>query len=189
MFPLQVRRVFWKLLELCPTPEAAVAADTAAIRDIIAPLGLHNKRAVAVQRLSQDYLQKEVGAWVCAAQRTCNSTRGACGRWSHGQCGSSTKGAAYSSVCFWLFDLHCSSWSLGSVLQAATVAGLCFSIGCAGRGMCRVAGVLTGCGCVAGAALVLQWACPTELYGIGKYAAGEPAAVSDQAEGKRPGWG
>lgn len=57
---LQVRRVFWKLLELCPTPEAAIAADTSAIRDIIAPLGLHNKRAVAVQRLSQDYLQKEV---------------------------------------------------------------------------------------------------------------------------------
>jgi hypothetical protein len=52
--------VFWKLLELCPTPEAAVAADTGAIRDIIAPLGLHNKRAVAVQRLSQDFLQKEV---------------------------------------------------------------------------------------------------------------------------------
>lgn len=59
---LQVRRVFWKLLELCPTPEAAIAADTAAIRDIIAPLGLHNKRAVAVQRLSQDYLQKEVSS-------------------------------------------------------------------------------------------------------------------------------
>jgi methyl-CpG-binding domain protein 4 len=57
----QVRRVFWKLLELCPTPEAAIAADTAAIRDIIAPLGLHNKRAVAVQRLSQDFVQKEVG--------------------------------------------------------------------------------------------------------------------------------
>lgn len=58
---LQVRRVFWKLLELCPTPEAAIAADTAAIRDIIAPLGLHNKRAVAVQKLSQDFVQKEVG--------------------------------------------------------------------------------------------------------------------------------
>jgi methyl-CpG-binding domain protein 4 len=52
--------VFWRLLQLCPTPEAAVAADTDAIRDIIAPLGLHNKRAVAVQRLSQDFLQKEV---------------------------------------------------------------------------------------------------------------------------------
>lgn len=52
--------MFWKLLELCPTPEAAVAADTGAIRDIIAPLGLHNKRAVAVQRLSHDYLEKDV---------------------------------------------------------------------------------------------------------------------------------
>jgi len=58
---LQVRRVFWRLLELCPSPEAAVAADTAAIRDIIAPLGLHNKRAVAVQRFSQDFLHKQVG--------------------------------------------------------------------------------------------------------------------------------
>lgn len=58
-FP-QVRRVFWQLLELCPTPEAAIAADTAAIRAIIAPLGLHNKRAVAVQRLSQDFLHKDV---------------------------------------------------------------------------------------------------------------------------------
>ena len=56
--------MFWRLLELCPTPEAAIAADTAAIRDIIAPLGLHNKRAVAVQRLSDDFLHKEVSVAV-----------------------------------------------------------------------------------------------------------------------------
>ena len=82
--------MFWKLLELCPTPEAAVAADTAAIRDIIAPLGLHNKRAVAVQRLSQDYLQKEVRVWVCgAAQRACGGTRAARDCWSRVRCGGS----------------------------------------------------------------------------------------------------
>jgi methyl-CpG-binding domain protein 4 len=62
--------VFGRLLELCPTPQAAVAADVAAIRGIIAPLGLHNKRAVAVQRLSHDFVHKQVwcecgGVWVC----------------------------------------------------------------------------------------------------------------------------
>jgi hypothetical protein len=57
---LQVRFVLWQLLELCPTPEAAAAADAAAIRAIITPLGLHNKRATAVQRLSHDFVHKQV---------------------------------------------------------------------------------------------------------------------------------
>jgi methyl-CpG-binding domain protein 4 len=63
MFPatLQVRSVLWQLLQLCPTPEAAAAADAAAIRAIITPLGLHNKRATAVQRLSHDFVHKQVG--------------------------------------------------------------------------------------------------------------------------------
>lgn len=52
--------MLWRLLELCPTPEAAAAADAAAIRAIITPLGLHNKRATAVQRLSQDFVHKQV---------------------------------------------------------------------------------------------------------------------------------
>jgi hypothetical protein len=60
-----VRRVIWRLFELCPTPQAAVAADVSAIRAIIQPLGLFNKRAVAVQRFSQDYTDKEVRACVC----------------------------------------------------------------------------------------------------------------------------
>jgi hypothetical protein len=58
---LQVRAVLWRLLELCPTPEAAAAADAGAIRAIITPLGLHNKRATAVQRLSHDFVHKQVG--------------------------------------------------------------------------------------------------------------------------------
>ncbi len=65
---LQVRNVIWRLFELCPSPEAAVAADVAAIQDIIYPLGLFRKRAIAVQRFSQDYLNKQVCACVCAGQ-------------------------------------------------------------------------------------------------------------------------
>jgi hypothetical protein len=59
---LQVRSVLWQLLELCPTPEAAAAADAAAIRAIITPLGLHNKRATAVKRLSHDFVHKQVSS-------------------------------------------------------------------------------------------------------------------------------
>jgi methyl-CpG-binding domain protein 4 len=61
----QVRLVLWDLLALCPTPAAAVTADTDAIRAIIQPLGLHNKRAVAVQKLSDDFMNKE---WTCPTQ-------------------------------------------------------------------------------------------------------------------------
>lgn len=64
---VQVRAVLWQLLELCPTPEAAAAADPGAVRSIITPLGLHNKRALAVQRLSHDFIHKQVGlADVCS---------------------------------------------------------------------------------------------------------------------------
>lgn len=58
----QVRQVIWRLFEMCPTPAAAVAADQAAIRDLIRPLGLFNKRAAAVQRFSLEYAEKQVGA-------------------------------------------------------------------------------------------------------------------------------
>ena len=58
---MQVRRVIWELFERWPTPSALVAADTIAVRDLLHPLGLFNKRAVAVQRLSLDYSQKQVG--------------------------------------------------------------------------------------------------------------------------------
>lgn len=52
--------MIWDLFTLCPTPAAAVAAGTSAIEALIQPLGLFRKRAVAFQKLSQDYLEKQV---------------------------------------------------------------------------------------------------------------------------------
>ena len=68
----QVRKVIWDLFLLCPTPAAATSADVAAIQALIQPLGLFRKRAVAIQKLSRDYLEKQVaratgeGAWASA---------------------------------------------------------------------------------------------------------------------------
>lgn len=65
---LQSRRllqVIWKLFELCPTPEAAVAADTKDISAIIDTLGFY-KRAAAFQRFSDDYVKKQVCCCACA---------------------------------------------------------------------------------------------------------------------------
>lgn len=56
--------MIWDLFRLCPTPAAAVAADVKAIEALITPLGLFRKRAVALQRLSEDYLYKQVRATV-----------------------------------------------------------------------------------------------------------------------------
>jgi endonuclease III len=50
---MQVRKVIWDLFALCPTAQAAVIADVAAIEALIQPLGLFRKRAVAIQRLSR----------------------------------------------------------------------------------------------------------------------------------------
>ena len=58
--PCQVRKVIWDLFLLCPTPAAAASADVAAIQALIQPLGLFRKRAVAIQKLSRDYLGKQV---------------------------------------------------------------------------------------------------------------------------------
>lgn len=55
----QVRKVIWDLFNLCPTPAKAISVDTAEIQAIIQPLGLFRKRALAIQRLSEDYLYKE----------------------------------------------------------------------------------------------------------------------------------
>lgn len=55
----QVRKVIWDLFALCPTPAAAAVADPAAIEGIIKPLGLFRKRAVMVQRMSDEYVNKE----------------------------------------------------------------------------------------------------------------------------------
>lgn len=55
--------MIWKLFKLMPTPEAAVSADVAAVREIIEPLGLAPKRAPMLIRFSKEYLEKEVGAF------------------------------------------------------------------------------------------------------------------------------
>ena len=58
-------QVIWKLFELCPTPEAAVAADTKDISAIIDTLGFY-KRAAAFQRFSDDYVKKQVWCYAGA---------------------------------------------------------------------------------------------------------------------------
>ena len=55
----QVRKVIWELFRIACTPEAAVAADTSAIEALIQPLGLFRKRAVALQTMSREYLEKD----------------------------------------------------------------------------------------------------------------------------------
>jgi len=56
----QVRTVIWDLFKLIPTPEAAAAMeDTSRIEKIIQPLGLFRKRAVAVRKMSMEYLGKQ----------------------------------------------------------------------------------------------------------------------------------
>ncbi|KAK9823023.1 hypothetical protein WJX81_008257 [Elliptochloris bilobata] len=55
----QVRAVIWRLFELAPTPAALAAADPAAIRAIIEPLGLAPKRVPMLQRFSREYLDKD----------------------------------------------------------------------------------------------------------------------------------
>lgn len=56
----QVRSVIWRLFELAPTPAALAAADAAAVRAIVEPLGLAPKRAPMLQRFSREYLAKDV---------------------------------------------------------------------------------------------------------------------------------
>ncbi|PSC75056.1 methyl-binding domain 4 [Micractinium conductrix] len=54
----QVRKVIWELFSLCPTPAAAIAADVQQVQNLIQPLGLFRKRALAIQQLSHEYLYK-----------------------------------------------------------------------------------------------------------------------------------
>ena len=55
-----MRRILYQLFELCPTPEAAVEAETAVVEAIIYPLGLFRKRALMFKRFSREYIEKEV---------------------------------------------------------------------------------------------------------------------------------
>jgi methyl-CpG-binding domain protein 4 len=52
----QVRTVIWKLFSTYPTPEAAIAANTTDLEVLLRPLGLFRKRALAIQKLSEEYL-------------------------------------------------------------------------------------------------------------------------------------
>ncbi|EEF47991.1 uncharacterized protein LOC8285365 [Ricinus communis] len=52
----QVRGVISDFFTLCPDAKAATEAKTEEIEKIIVPLGLQKKRAVMIQRLSQEYL-------------------------------------------------------------------------------------------------------------------------------------
>jgi len=52
----QVRTVIWKLFSTYPTPEAAIAANTTDLEVLLRPLGLFRKRALAMQKLSEEYL-------------------------------------------------------------------------------------------------------------------------------------
>lgn len=53
---LQVRRVITDFFTLCPDAKAATEVKAQEIENMIESLGLHKKRAVMIQRLSQEYL-------------------------------------------------------------------------------------------------------------------------------------
>ncbi|XP_021813480.1 uncharacterized protein LOC110756371 isoform X2 [Prunus avium] len=55
---LQARRVISDLFTLCPNAKAATEAATEDIEKVIKSLGLQKKRAVMIQRLSQEYLEE-----------------------------------------------------------------------------------------------------------------------------------
>jgi methyl-CpG-binding domain protein 4 len=56
----QVRSVIWDLFKLIPTPEAAaVLEDVSEIENIIQPLGLFRKRAVAIKKMSIEFIDKD----------------------------------------------------------------------------------------------------------------------------------
>ena len=57
--------MLWKLFEIWSTPQAAARAEPAVLAEVeklLQPLGLFRKRTVAIKRLSQEYLEKQVGS-------------------------------------------------------------------------------------------------------------------------------
>nr|XP_048333436.1 methyl-CpG-binding domain protein 4 isoform X6 [Ziziphus jujuba var. spinosa] len=62
---LQTRKVISDLFTLCPNAKAATEVATEEIEKIIESLGLQNKRAVAIKRLSQEYLEE---SWTYVTQ-------------------------------------------------------------------------------------------------------------------------
>ena len=55
-YSLQARRVISDLFTLCPDAKAATKVVTEEIEKIIQTLGLQRKRAVMIQRFSQEYM-------------------------------------------------------------------------------------------------------------------------------------
>lgn len=62
---MQTRKVISDLFTLCPNAKAATEVATEEIEKIIESLGLQNKRAVAIKRLSQEYLEE---SWTYVTQ-------------------------------------------------------------------------------------------------------------------------
>lgn len=52
----QVRPMFQQLFRLCPTPLAMRVVETELLVELIRPLGLYNRRAAALKRLTCDYM-------------------------------------------------------------------------------------------------------------------------------------
>ena len=56
---VQVRQVVFRLFQLYPTPERLIEASTSELETLLQPLGLFRKRAVAIQRFSKEYIEKD----------------------------------------------------------------------------------------------------------------------------------
>ncbi|CAL0302134.1 unnamed protein product [Lupinus luteus] len=62
---VQVRRVLSNLFSLCPNAKSCIEVEVEEIEQVIRTLGLQNKRAKALQRLSHEYLY---GTWTHVTQ-------------------------------------------------------------------------------------------------------------------------
>mgnify|MGYP001189876300 CR=1 FL=1 len=56
---VQAEPIFWKVLKKWPTPEKLSNANQSELVDLIAPLGLSEKRSKALRRMSYDYIHKD----------------------------------------------------------------------------------------------------------------------------------
>ena len=56
---VQAEPIFWKVLKKWPTPEKLSNANQSELANLIAPLGLSEKRSKALRRMSYDYIHKD----------------------------------------------------------------------------------------------------------------------------------
>jgi len=56
---VQAEPYFWEVLKRWPTPEKLAAADTAELVSLIQPLGLSQRRAKTLKRMSHEYTHKQ----------------------------------------------------------------------------------------------------------------------------------